>query len=231
MTDTLEIKNELNPVIWDKEKDMKDEVRDKLMIMAEAFVEYINVDDLDIIDATISGSNASYNYNQFSDIDLHLIARVPKGLEDVYQVLFDAKRTAFNLKTDFRIKGIPVEFYVQRHDEDVVSNGIYSLYDDEWIREPDLLVGDIDKKEVDEKKNAIIRKMDYVKNSEDYDLMDMLWQEIRRIRKSSLEKGGELSATNIAYKELRSDGSIEEYLNFMTDLKNKQMSLETAENS
>jgi ABC-type proline/glycine betaine transport system substrate-binding protein len=53
--------------------------------------------DLEVTDITISGSNAAYTYTDHSDIDLHLVADLPRAdANEVYRELFDAKKYQYN---------------------------------------------------------------------------------------------------------------------------------------
>ena len=66
------LKQKLHPDLWDN-KTLKKEVRIKLVEIAYAFLQYINLPGLDIEDILFTGSMANYNYNDNSDIDLHLV--------------------------------------------------------------------------------------------------------------------------------------------------------------
>ena len=83
---SFEVKKTLNPHIWTKDKDgdsvLRPEVRDKLLIISNDFLTFVDIDNLDcntitkectIEDVTITGSICNYNWSKFSDIDLHLL--------------------------------------------------------------------------------------------------------------------------------------------------------------
>ena len=53
-------------------EDLKPEVSEKLLEIADAFIEFLEVPTDAIKDVVITGSMVSYNYTQYSDIDLHL---------------------------------------------------------------------------------------------------------------------------------------------------------------
>ena len=67
-------REKLNTDVWEGNV-LKDEVREKLLEIAEEFVKFINVElEMDDIkDIIFTGSLANYNYTKFSDIDLHLL--------------------------------------------------------------------------------------------------------------------------------------------------------------
>ena len=84
----------LNPSLWDGES-LRRDVRYKLLQIAKHFAEFLNVDQLNLKDITISGSNASYGYSKYSDIDLHLVVEHVGDREELYQ----AKRINIILPT------------------------------------------------------------------------------------------------------------------------------------
>jgi hypothetical protein len=86
---------ELNPELW-KNNQLDREVRYKLLQIAQAFIQYINIDDLDLEDITISGSNCSFNYTPQSDIDLHLVVDSSSRCWPHLQELYMAKKSLFN---------------------------------------------------------------------------------------------------------------------------------------
>ena len=96
--------HELNPVIWN-DKAMRPEVRHQLLKIAKNFVEFLEVPNLKLKDVTLSGSSAGYNYSDYSDMDLHLVVNSDE--------LFTAQKIQYNNTYDLKIRGIPVELYVQ----------------------------------------------------------------------------------------------------------------------
>jgi hypothetical protein len=72
----IDYHDQLNPLLWD-DRELKLEVRYKLLDIARNFINFIGVHPLGLEDITISGSNASYGYTASSDIDLHLIVSNP----------------------------------------------------------------------------------------------------------------------------------------------------------
>ena len=136
LADAVKFHDRLNPAIWGPDEQMLPEVRQKLLAIADDFRESLGI-DVEVKDITVSGSNAAYTYTPHSDIDLHLVADLPQADEsDVYRELFDAKKYQYNDQHDFKIGGSDVELYVQDARQPHVSQGIYSVQDDRWIRVP-----------------------------------------------------------------------------------------------
>ena len=90
--DAVKFNNKLNPKLWGADEHLLPEVRTKLLEIADEFREFLGINDLQLKDITISGSNAAYTYTPHSDIDLHLVVDLPEAdVSEVYRELFDAK--------------------------------------------------------------------------------------------------------------------------------------------
>ena len=123
LQDAVKFHDRLNPSIWGKDENLKPEVREKLLEIAADFQEFLGVPDLDVIDITVSGSNAAFSYTSHSDIDLHLVIKMPEQNRDVYQELFNAKKYQYNDEHSITVGGADVELYAQPSDQSAVSQG------------------------------------------------------------------------------------------------------------
>ena len=103
LADAVKFHRRLNPRIWGRDEHLLPEVRDKLLAIAADFQEFLGVEDLNVKDITVSGSNAAYSYTKNSDIDLHLVIEMPD--DPVYQELFSAKKYQYNDEHNIRISG------------------------------------------------------------------------------------------------------------------------------
>jgi len=81
LADAVKFNNKLNPALW-QGQNMKPEVREQLLAIAEDFKEFLGLSDLEVKDITVSGSNAGYTYTPNSDIDLHLVVDIPRADSD-----------------------------------------------------------------------------------------------------------------------------------------------------
>lgn len=127
ISDAISFHDELNPNLWDGQK-LRPEVKEQLLYIAKDFLEELGVDDLDVKDITVSGSNAAYSYTPYSDLDLHILVDMSDmDNDEIYRELFNAKKIIYNDTHNITIHGVPVELYVQDAREPVVSLGEYSI--------------------------------------------------------------------------------------------------------
>ncbi len=231
----LRPKDELNPELWDENKKLRDDVRDRLLDIAEKFIKPTLGADAVIKDITFTGSLANYNYSDLSDIDLHIIidfADINKDKEMVRKY-FNAVKALWNSLHDIRIKGFEVEAYVQGADEPHTSTGVYSVQDDNWLKEPTQTEAEIDEDSISNKSDSLMDQIEQALKlmEEDspkaaLDRAESLMEKIKKLRKAGLETNGEYSVENLAFKTLRNTG----YLKKLSDLKreayDKLMSLD-----
>jgi len=230
-------KNALYAGLWDNNK-LKNKVKEKLLEVANNFWRSLEVENIDIEDIVVTGSIANYNWTDFSDIDLHIIvdsSEIPFD-KDLVGDFFRAKSGMWNRKHDIFMAGHQVEVYIQDSSEAHYSTGVYSVQNDQWITEP-VPPNSSGKVEIDN--NSVLKKAealaDQIERAEDflkeknyalaYEFSEKLKEKIRNFRKSGLEKGGEYSDENLAFKILRNS----EYLSLLDgiyiDSYDKMMSL------
>lgn len=205
---TLKNKDSLNPSIFDLENSkMKIEVRESLMEIAKDFYEYLKI-KIDFVDIWLVGSNANYNWSEYSDVDVHLMIPFNEIFEDEEFVreYFKTKTLNWNENHEIYIDEYKVETYVQDSEkEDVESGGIYSIMYDTWIRKPEHIDMDINQEQVEKNvKNVLEKFKKYLQSgSNDPKYLDELLDNLRKMRKDGLKKEGEFSAENLAFKYLR----------------------------
>ena len=163
--------DELSVKLWEEDK-LKPKVREQLLEISDAFIEYLGI-SIDVIDMTFTGSYANFNYTPYSDIDLHIIVdpeSINKDIDLVAEFL-KAKRQFWNDRHDIRVLNIEVELYAQDINEEHASSGVYSVKNDEWINKPDKFRGEFDKRNITRKvmyfKKQIIMEIDEAKMNKD----------------------------------------------------------------
>jgi hypothetical protein len=214
----------LNPNLW-KNNQLRPVVRLKLLEIAKHFVNFIDIPNLNLKDITVSGSNAAYTYTPHSDLDLHLIVDISTDKAHYLKNLFDAKKNQYNLNHDIKVKGIDVEVYVQDSKQVHHSSGIYSVLDDRWLIEPKSERVNINDDDVKDKVNNYTNKIKQALSSENMNLAKKVKDEITKIRKSGLDKSGEFSVENLAFKVLRARGLIDKLRMHIYNLEDKELSL------
>lgn len=226
LSDAVKFHDRLNPKIWGADDHLLPEVRKKLMAIADDFREFLGISDLEIKDITVSGSNAAYTYTDHSDVDLHLVVDLPKADSDeVYRELFDAKKYQYNDQHNFKIGGADVELYVQNAADRHISQGIYSILNNQWISVPKRRKPDVNDISVKSKYEDIGRRVDDAIESGNLEQMDMLAKKIREMRQAGLEKTGEFGPENLAFKVLRNNGTLDRLRAARLSAKDQQMSI------
>jgi predicted nucleotidyltransferase len=229
---TFEFHNELNPLLWENGK-LKPEIQDKLLEIAQAFLDTIDI-DVDVEDVTLTGSLANYNYTKYSDFDLHIITDYTdyKVDTELLKDYFNAKKTVWNTTRDIAIKGYDVEIYIQDINEPHHSTGVYSLKNDEWIKKPSATKekAEIDLSLVSKKKQAMLDMINFALSDDcDVECAEKAKEKFMELRKAGLDKGGEFSPENLAFKELRRSGDVERLVQGILAKKDKQLSLDSVQ--
>lgn len=218
--------NELNQDLFDGKK-LKADVREALIEIAKSFKDSVDL-AYEPVDIYFTGSEANYNYNEHSDIDVHLVydfEQVGPIAEMINHYLQTAKRV-FNDKHQITVKGLPVEVGAEMKNTPLVTSGVYSLLNDEWVIEPENANKEIQEPEepyYNEVKmqieDAIISKdIEKIRNA-----VDFIWG----IRKEGLANEGEFGPANTLFKQLRNEGLLGELRQAYYDAESEDLSLES----
>jgi hypothetical protein len=223
--DFITVNRRLNPKLW-KDGKMDLQVVEKLKEIAVAFEEFIGI-DLNVVDYTVTGSNANYTWTEHSDLDLHIIVAGSPG--EGARELFNAKKALWAEQHNITIKGLPVECYVQGEEEPHHSTGVYSIVDGRWLVEPKKIKPTIDDAAVEAKKDAMIHDIETALLSKDLNKLRTVKEKITKMRKAGLERAGEWSVENLVFKILRNLGLIDQIADKIRELEDQELSLETAQ--
>lgn len=226
LNETAEVHKTLNPKLWNNKNILHDDVRQKLLEIIEEFVSTCEGVPLNIADARIVGSNASFNYTQYSDLDVHLICNFEllDASKEIVQCLYDALKAKFNLNYDITIHDIPVELYVEDIRSSVMSNGVYSIYEDAWIKFP--TPQQIKQIDVSDEVSQWINRFDKIIKQSDADQVTEFINDLYLLRKNSLEADGEYSAGNQVFKEVRNQGILDKAKDAYKEFRSKELTLE-----
>ena len=224
-SDIITVNRRLNPKIWDGDA-LDPAVAQKLKEIADAFQEFIGI-DLDVVDYTITGSNANYTWTDHSDLDLHLIVEGEVG--EAARELFNAKKALWGEQHNITIKGLPVECYVQGKEEKHHSTGVYSIARNQWLVEPKKIKPKVDDSAVEAKKDSVIHDIETALLSKDLNRLRLVKEKITKMRQAGLERAGEWSVENLVFKILRNLGLIDEITDKIRELEDQELSLEQAQ--
>ena len=186
--------------------------------------------ELDIIDILFVGSNASYNYTDESDIDLHIVAdtSVYTDQEELAEKIYEAYKRIFNSKYDPLIYGHEVEIYVDSNENHANSNGVYSLQTG-WVKKPDNdkipEISDELLAKLEDLVNDYKDKYSNVDEIKTIEEVDNAIDEIYKERQSSILKDGEYGIGNLLFKEIRNCGLLKSLKDRKIELENEAMSL------
>lgn len=231
-TNLLIPKEYLQRDFWD-EKVLFPEISDALMKIANSVLESMEI-DAEIKDIVITGSLASYNWHDLSDIDLHIIfdfEEIDENYELVKRML-DQSRINWNKAHNIMIKGHEVELYFQDDNEPHKANGVWSLKDNNWVVEPKIEDVDIDLPSTEKKAEAIAKSIDHAeellkdgKAEEAYEYASKIKNKVSNMRSAGLSNEGIYSAENLAFKMLRNSKYLEKLSNIKINAYDKMHSL------
>lgn len=226
------INSELNPRIFDKDSQMIPEVRESLLEIANEFLETLAENsgiDFEPLDIVLVGSNASFNYSDLSDIDLHIVVNfdlIDGDPDALIQAYCNAEKSNFNSKYDFKVKGSRVEVYVEDVRSLTMSAGVYSVLNNVWIKYPDISTisadSTYDLKYFDEVYNDVQLAL----VSEDSSKVKNMINQLYLLRKDGLLLDGEFSDANLIFKEIRNLGLLDQLKDEYYRLISKEISVE-----
>ncbi len=232
-TKLLKPKEQLYPKIWNNNQ-LNPIVARKLMLIADEVIQSLNLLNQQVEDVVITGSIASYNWHEMSDIDLHIMLdfdKIDKNFDLVKRML-DQTRINWNKKHNIEIAGKEVEIYFQHYTEPHEANGIWSLELEKWIAEPVMLDPELDLITTEKKAESIASCIEHLQDmfkdgehKETYEFAGKIKDKIARMRKSGLDKEGIYSPENLAFKMLRNAGYLEQLSTLKIQAYDKMMSL------
>ncbi len=231
-TGFLKPKDSLYPKFW-KNNNLNPIVARKLMQIADDVIKSLKL-GADVEDIIITGSIASYNWHELSDIDLHFMLDFEKIDEnfDLVKRMLDQIRINWNKKHNILIDGKEVEIYFQHYTEPHEANGIWSLQLEKWLTEPVKINPEIDIATTEKKAEAIARQIEHLfemfqekKYKESYEYAGKVKVKIARMRQLGLSDGGIYSPENLAFKMLRNSGYLEKLSALKIEAYDRMMSL------
>ena len=231
-----EINDDLNRELWGEDDKIKSEIAVKLLKIAEDFYKKLDI-PADILNITLTGSMANYNWTEKSDLDVHIVidySAVDDNVELVEKYLAEAK-TNWNRNHEIMINGHEVEIYVQNINEPHHSTGVYSIMDNDWLIRPEPAEFEVSEDAVKQKYKSVqdtVKMIEKLQKEQKYEEVygdtDRLKAKIKNYRQSGLETGGEFSVENLVFKALRNGGELKKLSDLKREAYDNMMSINEA---
>ena len=231
LKESFEIHSQLNNKIFNLDDNlMKQEIRQRLIEIADLLVSSMQENNIPIkvYDYWLVGSNAAYNYNKDSDIDIHIIVDMNIVQEPyLLRLLYDYIKSSFSQKYDITVKGHEVELYLEDIKTSAVTNGIYSLKQDKWLKFPQ----EQEPRIIDIEETPLFAQwLDRYQSLEDEECEQFL-DDLYVMRKISLANEGEFGDGNLIFKEFRNRGYIQDLKDRKYQAESDRLTLEKLEES
>lgn len=221
----------LCPDIWDKNNQLDTEVRATLLKIAFDF--YYDIDlKLQVQDVYLLGSAANYNWTPESDLDVHIIidsAQLQMHPENAKK-FFRSLVGKWNIEHEVKVKGHPVELYLQDVREPNAALGVFSLVQNQWIKLPTKQNLQIDKDSIQSKYSLWAEKINSAIRTEDEKKLKNIMDRLKDARNAGLRASGEFSTENLVFKLLRQRGYLEKLKTCYNDIYDKKMTVKNEEN-
>jgi len=229
------IQDTLNSNIWENGK-LKVEILKKLRKIGKDFFNDLDLEpNVKLHDITLTGSISNYNWSKFSDVDLHLrldFSEVDDDKDFVKNYML-AKKTIWNDKHDITIYDFPVEVYVEDIGDTHIASGLYSVLKHKWLVVPKKKKLEIDFDDIRSKAEGYVGSIDTLKElmslgryKKVIQMIETIKTKLKRMRQSGLERGGEFSVENLAFKALRRSPFIATISKMKDDAYDKLMTME-----
>jgi hypothetical protein len=230
MLHEYESKHTLNPAIWQGEQ-LVPGLRKKLLNIASAFIDYLDI-SVNVKDIILIGSNANYNWTEYSDIDLHVVIDYSTFRSDpiIMNNYMLSKKSLWNMEYPISYKGMTVELFAQDHSQPLHTTvGVFSLIKNKWLNKPSAEMISIDDDLIHKKVKPYQIEIDSL-SADDSDILDQianLTTRLKRLRRTGLDTAGEYSIENLAYKELRNTGYLQRLKQLAKEIQLGRLALDT----
>ena len=221
----FEIHDILNPRVWEEDGYLKPKIKNGILEIVDEFQKYIDF-DLPVIDVVLVGSNASYNYTDKSDLDVHLIVNFDNIDEnkELVNALCQSWKSLFNNSYDIMLGGQPVEMYIEDMETSTNSNGIYSVLNDRWLKFPEPI--EVPEFNIDDELEEVKIAVDDALNSNNYDEVSKMIDWLYYQRKLALQLEGEFSVGNLIFKAIRNEGLLDKLKEEKLKLRSEELTVE-----
>jgi hypothetical protein len=207
-------KSTLNPDIWVDGEDLPVKLRKPLLKIAKHFVKGLDEPEFKVLDITLTGSNAAYNWEKSSDMDIHILTTIPDESKKFYLTY----SRSYNKDSNLKYKTYPIELYIQDNSEEHAATGVYSILKGKWLLKPEYKPVNIPDEEIVTKAAMFERAIDKLATLEE---IKKLKDVLKKFRAKGLAQGGEYSIENLVFKHLRNNGYLAKIKEKTTQILNK----------
>jgi uncharacterized protein YsxB (DUF464 family) len=224
---TVEFHDSLNEKIWDGDE-MRLDVRVTLLKSAYAFIEFLDMPDLKIEGVQFVGSNASFNYTDYSDCDVHVVIDFDESpCPELAENFFLTKKTLWNqMHEAVSVMGYKVELYAEDVKNPATAAGVYDLLNGKWLKRPEKEEPEVDCSAVSAKAEAMVNEINAICATQDKNEIEQMFERLRLMRKAGLVEAGEYSVENLAFKTIRNLGYIDKLSKARLKAQDKELSLD-----
>ena len=221
----IEMHDTLNSNVWEEDGHLKPKIKNGILNIIDEFQQYIDF-DLPLIDVVLVGSNASYNYTDKSDLDIHLIVNFDNIDEnkELVNALCQSWKSLFNNAYDITLGGQPIEMYIEDMETSTNSNGIYSVLNDKWLKFPEYI--EISEFDIDQDLEEVKIAVEDALNSNNYDEVSKMIDWLYYQRKLALQLEGEFSVGNLIFKAIRNEGLLDKLKEEKLRLRSEELTVE-----
>lgn len=233
------MEKELDSKFWDKRKNQNGTdfwmldplIKKKLLKIAREFYEASpNFSDSPIIDILFTGPLATFNYNDSSDIEIHILVNFAKLKTPYKELKSSIEKMVFswNLENNIKIRGHEVQIYLQDSNESYTSSGIYSLMNSVWKKFPNYDLSTSKNTDVVKKYESIISTIDLLEskliftsslpsNSKElYKMANSLLKKIYLLKKNEFSSASNQSEGFLVFEKLKKNGYIAKLLDIIS---------------
>ena len=136
------------------------------------------------------------------------------------------QRSNYNTQHNIKIAGYDVELYVQPAGDTHHSQGIYSVKNSDWISVPQRRHPDVDDISVQSKYEDIGHRIEQAIESGDLAQIVAVAKKVKQMRQAGLDQTGEFGPENLAFKALRSNGTLDQLRAALQAAQDRQLSLD-----
>ena len=218
--------NILNQKIFNSSNILYDDVRSSILKIAKTFIDESEI-PLNVVDIQLVGSQAAYNYTDNSDLDIHIIVSYLSDRDDIAaakKAYYQLYKKQFNDKYNLSIHNIPVELYVDDVASNIISNGIYSVLNNKWIKFPEKI--DYEIYDIDDTVNKWKSIIDSFIEQQDLEQLQNLLDNLYLMRRNSLSIDSEYGKGNQIFKGIRNVGYLDKLKSAINNAISSELTLE-----